>query len=92
MITWIRENAVLASLAGGLILAISTAAVAYHQLSSLVAAQPEIQRHLYDSSRHVDPEEKKRMQEEIQDLKRQVRELQAQRWERYIERQRERRR
>jgi hypothetical protein len=88
MITWIRENAGLASLLGAGILIISSAGVAYHQLSGLVAQQPEVERHLYDSSRHVDPEEKKKVEERLSDLERRVRELEAQRWQRYIDRQR----
>ena len=88
MINWIRENTGLASLLGSAVLIVSTAAVAYHQLSGLVAAQPEIQRHLYDDSRHVDPEERKQMKEQMADLERRVRELEAARWRMHIDRQR----
>lgn len=88
MIDWIRKNTGLVSLLASIIVVVSTIAVAYHQLSELISAQPEIQRHLYDNSRHVDPEEKKRSQEEIDELKRRVRELEAQRWQRWIDRQR----
>lgn len=88
MIDWIRKNTGLVSLLTSIIVVVSTIAVAYHQLSELISAQPEIQRHLYDNSRHVDPEEKKRSQEEIDELKRRVRELEAQRWQRWIDRQR----
>jgi hypothetical protein len=88
MITWLRENAALASVLGGFVLVISTGAVAYHQLSDLVAAQPEIQRHIYDDSRHVDPEAQKKQEEEIEELKRRVRELEIQRWRTHIDRQR----
>jgi hypothetical protein len=89
MITWIRENASLFSLLGGAVVIIATFAVGYHQLSDLVAAQPEIQKHLYDDSRHVDPEERKKQQEEMEDLKRRVMQLEAARWRTYIDRQRQ---
>jgi hypothetical protein len=92
MITWIRENLALASALAGLVGVISTGAVGWHQLSELVAAQPEVQRHIYDSSRHVDAEEKKRQAERIEELERQVRDLQSQRWRTHIDRQRGRRR
>lgn len=91
MITKIRDNAPLFSLLGGAILIISAGAVGYYQLSGLVAAQPEIQRHIYDSSRHVNAEVEKKKEEEIEDLKRRVRELEAQRWRQFIDRQREER-
>jgi hypothetical protein len=90
MLTWIRENIALASVLAGLVGVISTGAVGWHQLSELVAAQPEVQKHIYDSSRHVDAEEKKKQAEEIEELKRQVRDLQIQRWRAHIDRQRER--
>jgi hypothetical protein len=88
MITWLRENIALASVLAGLVGVISTGAVGWHQLSELVAAQPEVQRHIYDSSRHVDAEEKKKTQERIEELERQVRDLQIQRWRAHIDRQR----
>lgn len=55
MITWLRENSGIVSLATSLILVISTAAVAYHELSNLIAAQVEVQKHINDSTRHLDP-------------------------------------
>jgi uncharacterized membrane protein YhiD involved in acid resistance len=91
MITWLRENTGLVSLAGAAVVVIATAAVGWRQLSDLVAAQPEIQRHMYDASRHIDPEEKENLEERIADLERRVRELEAQRWRQFIDRQRERR-
>lgn len=91
MITWLRENTGLVSLAGAAVVIIATAAVGWRQLSDLVAAQPEIQRHMYDDSRHIDPEEKDKLEERIADLERRVRELEAQRWRQFIDRQRERR-
>jgi hypothetical protein len=88
MITWIRENTGIFSLAASAILVISAAAVGWNQLSGLVEQQPEIQRHLYDSSRHVDAEEKKQLEERIKRLEDQVRELHVQRWRQFIGRQR----
>ena len=92
MITWIRENTGIFSLAASAILVISAAAVGWNQLSGLVEQQPEIQRHLYDSSRHVDPEEKKRMEERIDSLESRLRELESHRWRQHIDRQRGRNR
>jgi hypothetical protein len=91
MITWIRENLALASVLAGLVGVISTGAVGWHQLSELVAAQPEIQKHLYDDSRHVDAEEQKKQEERMAELERRVRELEAQRWQRWIDPQKRRR-
>jgi hypothetical protein len=88
MITWIKDNAGLASLLGAVILIISSGAVGWHQLSELVAQQPEIQKHLYDTSHHVDPEEKKKMEERIDKLETRVLELEAARWRQFIDRQR----
>ncbi len=88
IITWIRENIALASVVAALVGAISTGAVAYHQLSDLVASQPEIQKHLYDTSRHVDPEEKRKMEGRIEELETRLRSLEEQRWRMYIDRQR----
>lgn len=88
MTTWLRENGQLVSLLGAAVVAIAAFAVGWHQLSGLVAAQPEIQRHIYDSSRHVDPEAEKKMEERMDDFERRLRELEAQRWRMYIDRQR----
>lgn len=92
MITWIRENIALASVLAGLVGVVSTGAVAYHQLSEIVAQQPEIQRHLYDASRHVDPETQKKVEERIEDLEQRLRVLEAARWRAHIDQQRGRRR
>lgn len=77
MITWIRENAALASVAGALVLAISTGAVAYHKLNSLDAAQPEVQHHIHDTTRHIDPardpEALRKLEDRVNQLERQLR-------------------
>lgn len=65
MITWIRENAVLFSLAGGAVICISTLAVNRYQLSSLLAAQPITHQHINDTTRHID----QRDLDEIKELK-----------------------
>jgi len=72
MITWIRENASLVSFLGSAVLVISGAAVAKYQLSGLVAQQAEVQNHIHDTTRHLDPqrdaEEKRRLIERIEKL------------------------
>lgn len=55
MIKWIRENAALASIAASVVLAISTGAVAYHQLSNLIEKQSSVDSHIHDTTRHIDP-------------------------------------
>jgi hypothetical protein len=55
VIKWIRENSFLFSIASTLVMVIASGAVAYHQLSELVAQQPEIQQHIHDNVRHIDP-------------------------------------
>jgi len=72
MITWIRENAALASILAGFIAIISSGAVAYHQLSNLIAKQPGIDQHVYDTTRHIDPNRDpqawKKLEERIEKL------------------------
>ena len=55
MITWIRENAWLASILTGAVIAVSTVAVSRYQLSGLVASQPAVESHIHDTTRHIDP-------------------------------------
>lgn len=55
MITWIRENTWLASLIGGAVIVISTVAISRYQLAGLIAAQPAIDTHIHDTTRHIDP-------------------------------------
>ena len=56
MIAWIRENAVLFSIATGLVVCISTVAVDRYRLSGLFAAQPATHQHINDTTRHLDPQ------------------------------------
>lgn len=56
MITWIRENQVLFSVATSAILSLSTVSVARYQLAGLVAAQAVTIQHIHDSTRHLDPQ------------------------------------
>lgn len=76
MINWIRNNAPLASLAGALAIAIATVAVDRYQLSGLVAKQPEIEKHMGDTTRHIDPNRDpnrlKRLEERIDKLEEQL--------------------
>lgn len=76
MITWIRENGFLFSLAGGLLICVSTVAVSRYQLAGLVAAQPATHQHINDTSRHLDPqrdaEADKQLLERIQRLERRL--------------------
>lgn len=76
MITWIRDNAVLFSVATSAILCLSTVAVARYQLAGLVASQGVTNHHMNDTTRHLDPyrdtEAAKDLKEEIRDLKRRI--------------------
>jgi len=77
MINWIRENAVIFTLALAAVGIISTVAVTRYQVSGLMDAQPAIQQHINDTTRHIDPvrdaEEKRQMRERIEQLERQIR-------------------
>lgn len=55
MINRIRENGFLFSIAVVVAGAISTVAVTRYQISGLIAEQPEVQRHIHDTTRHIDP-------------------------------------
>ena len=83
MITWIRNNTALFSLAAGLVIIISSAAVGWHQLQGLVAQQAEVQKHITDNARHVDPDREKELREQVEQLEYRVGELEARRraWE-----------
>ena len=83
MITWIRNNTALFSLAAGLVIVISSAAVGWHQLQGLVAQQAEVQKHITDNARHVDPDREKELREQVEQLEYRVGELEARRraWE-----------
>lgn len=85
---WIRENATIASLLSAVVAVIAAVAVGWYQLSGLVAQQPEIQRHLYDDSRHVSPEEQKEMKDQIKEMERRLRNLEERQWRRHIDSQR----
>ena len=86
MITWIRENAGIASILVGLIAIISGGAVAYHQLSMLIASQPAVENHIHDTARHIDPvrdaEIHKHLEEKVEKLEERIDEMEArqQRW------------
>jgi hypothetical protein len=86
MITWIRENAALASVLAGFIAIISGGAVAYHQLSNLIAKQPGIDQHVYDTTRHIDPirdpQAWKKLEERIEKLEEQQRQSRRGNWRR----------
>lgn len=79
MLAWIKENVALFSITATLVICVSTAAVNRYQLAGLVAAQPAIQQHIVDSTRHLDPqrdpESTKQMREEIERLRQQVERL-----------------
>jgi hypothetical protein len=55
MINWIRENAVLFSLAASLVLVMSGGGVAYYQLTVLIEEQKANEQHIHDPLRHIDP-------------------------------------
>jgi hypothetical protein len=55
MLTWIRENAVLFSLAASLVLVMSGGGVAYYQLTVLIEEQKANEQHIHDPLRHIDP-------------------------------------
>ena len=77
MINWIRENAAIVSIAGSLVLGVSGVAVARYQLSGLVEKQSEIEQHMHDTTRHLDPnrdpERLKKLEERVEQLERQLR-------------------
>ena len=79
MVTWIRENAAVLSLAASVALCVSTIAVARYQLQGLVSAQAEVRQHIYDSQRHLDPhrdpESMKEMKDKIERLERHIERL-----------------
>lgn len=83
MITWIRENAALFSLATALVVFISGAAVGWHQLDGVVGNQVITDAHIHDSTRHLDPirdaEMHKRLEERINKLEERLRELESRR-------------
>ena len=79
MITWIRNNTALFSLAAGGVIVISSAAVGWHQLQGLVADQAEIRKHINDNSRHVDPDREKELRAQVERLEERVRDLESQR-------------
>lgn len=76
MITWIRDNAVLFSVATSAILCLSTVAVARYQLASLVASQAVTNHHMNDTTRHLDPyrdsESAKELKDRIDRLERRI--------------------
>lgn len=76
MITWIRDNAVLFSVATSAILCLSTVAVARYQLAGLVASQAVTNQHMNDTTRHLDPyrdsESAKELKERIDRLERRI--------------------
>ena len=88
MITWIRNNTALFSLAAGGVIVISSAAVGWHQLQGLIADQAEVRKHINDNSRHVDPDREKELREQVEQLEHRVGELEARRraWELFRER------
>lgn len=69
MLTWIRENAVLFSVASAAVMCISTVAVSRYQLSNLVAAQAAMSQHTNDTTRHLDPQ---RDAESVKELKERI--------------------
>lgn len=83
MITWLRENAALASVLAGFIAFISGGAVAFYRLNSLDAAQPGIQNHVHDTTRHIDPNRDpqalKSLEERVEKLEEQSRRTEG-RW------------
>lgn len=86
MITWIRENTGLFSLAASLVLVISTVAVTRYQIAGLMAAQPEIQSHIHDTTRHIDPvrdsQREKQLETRIERLEEQIRRMDQRGWRR----------
>jgi hypothetical protein len=72
MITWIKENTGLFSLLSSVVLIISSGAVAKYKLDELVEQQAEVQQHIHDTTRHLDPVRdtaaRKRDQERIRKL------------------------
>jgi len=79
IITWIRENAVLASVLAGFITVISTGAVAYHQLSNLIAKQPGVDQHIHDTTRHIDPSRDAQAWKQLEDRVKRLEEQQGRR-------------
>ena len=76
MITWIRENGAVISIAGTIFICVSIVAVNRYQLSGLVAAQPMIHQHVNDSTRHLDAardaETNRQLLERINQLERKI--------------------
>jgi septal ring factor EnvC (AmiA/AmiB activator) len=67
MVKWIRENSFLFTIGSTLVLIISAGAVANHQLSGLVAQQSEVQQHIHDNVRHIDPVRDKQAWQQLLD-------------------------
>jgi hypothetical protein len=53
--TWIRNNTWIVSIVSTLVVAIGVGAVDHYQLKSLVGEQSEVQHHIHDTTRHLDP-------------------------------------
>ena len=83
MITWIRNNVALFSLATSLVVFIAGAAVGWHQLNGLVADQPAVENHIHDSARHIDPvrdaESQKQLMERIEKLEERLNRMESRR-------------
>lgn len=95
MINWLRQNAVILSIAGTAVLLVSHAAVSQYQLSGLVAGQAAVGAHIHDTTKHLDPhrdpEAMRRLTERIDKLEEKLE--RSERWrERLIEQWRQRQR
>lgn len=93
MLNWLRQNAIIVSIAGTAVLLISHAAVSQYQLSGLVSGQSTVSAHIHDTMRHLDPhrdpEALRRLTERIDRLEEKLE--RAERWrERLVDQRRQR--
>lgn len=56
MLTWLRQNGIIISIVGTIVLLIGHVAVSQYQLSVLVGGMAVISNHIHDSTRHLDPQ------------------------------------